>query len=285
MQETLTDYLRRWLDGLYGLAPRTIDCYRSVIRLHIETVIGDVTLHAVDRLHIQLAIDAAASKPRTAQLVHVVLSKALGDAHEAGLIADNPVRQVRVPRHRPEPMTVWDDDQIAAYIDAALRDRHAAAWLLAIQCGLRRGEICGLRWADVDLARRVLHVCNQRQRLDDGRIVDLPPKSACGIRYVPISSMLAMVLEAEDRHKPYVVGLTPSGLDRAHRQLLACLRLPYIHLHALRHTMATAAIRHGSSLRALQVILGHADVSTTTRIYTHPDLDMLRQVIDAVTIM
>lgn len=278
------EYLNQWLlqkcDSRH-LSPRTVDSYASIIRLHIAPALGAIALAAISAADISAFLQLLHSrKPRTAQLAFAVLRMAFADAEESGLIARSPCVRMAAPAHQPAPLKVWSDQQIGVYLSAAIRHKHAAAWLLAIQCGLRRGEIVGLRWSDVDQQERILHITNQRQRLDDGRIVDLPPKSRSGVRHIPYNALIADALSHIRHTSPYVVNLTPSGLDQAHSRLLQQLSLPYIHLHGLRHTMATAAIRHGASMRALQMILGHSDVSTTSRIYTHPDLDMLRAVID-----
>lgn len=278
------EYLKQWLlqkcDKCH-LSPRTVDCYSSIIRLHLAPAIGDLPVASLTGdLIAAMLQQLQLRKPRTAQLAFAVLQAALAAAEEQGLVDRSPMFHIAAPAHQPAPMQVWSDQQIGVYLAAALEHRHAAAWLMALQCGMRRGEIVGLRWSDVDPVNRILHITNQRQRLDDGRIVDLPPKSRSGIRHIPYNSLLADAFAALRQSSPYVVPLTPSGLDQAHSRLLAQLSLPYIHLHGLRHTMATAAIRHGASMRALQMILGHSDISTTSRIYTHPDLSMLRAVID-----
>lgn len=282
------EYLQNWLLRKYdecNISVRTRDCYASVIRLHLAPALGAVPLSRLTPEEIRAALLPLQQRaPRSAQLAFAVLRSALAAAEEAELLSRSPCAKLSAPAHRPAPMQVWTDDQISEYIAAAIGHRHAAAWLLAIQCGLRRGEIVGLRWADIDHQNQVLHITNQRQRLDSGQIVDLPPKSRAGVRHVPFNGLLADALANTRRKSPYVVPLTPSGLDQAHSRLLGSLQLPYIHLHGLRHTMATAAIRHGASMRALQAVLGHSDISTTSRIYTHPDLSMLRSVIDCAAI-
>ena len=285
---TTGDYLRQWLATRCAerrIAPRTKDCYEATIRLHIAPELGDVQLEALSAPLIAAMLEQLhARSARSAQLAFILLRAALADAEEAGEIQRSPCRHVAAPAYQPAPMEVWTDEQIGRYIAAAMEHRHAAAWLMAIQCGMRRGEIVGLRWTDIEHDARILHISNQRQRLDSGLIVDAPPKSRAGVRHVPYNELLASALQSAPRRSRYVVPLTPSGLDHAHRQLLGQLDLPYIRLHGLRHTMATAAIRHGASMRALQMVLGHSDVTTTSRIYTHPDMTMLRAVIDCATI-
>ena len=141
----------------------------------------------------------AAGKSRTAELVYILLRAALGDALRLRHVAANPMDAVMRPKHRQTRPSPWGPEEIQRYIIGIRGDPHRIAWLLALQCGLRRGEICGLRWSDVDLRGRLLHVCNQRVRLDDGRVVDQPPKTESGDRYVPVPDGLLRILRGAYR--------------------------------------------------------------------------------------
>lgn len=279
------DYMDEWLVlRSAALAPRTVDQYTDLIRRYINPSIGWRQIGFLSPAHIQtmLADICASGHTRTAELVFVLLRCALGQAVRLRRISCNPCDAVMRPKHLQQQGKAWSDAEILAYLSAISSHKHRLPFLMAIRCGLRRGEICGLRWCDVDFSNRILHVCNQRQRLADGRIIDLPPKSRAGIRDVPIPRDMVPMLMHDRQLSGYVCSVTPSGLDLAHRRLLSGLSLPYIRLHDLRHTMATAATRHGASMRALQQVLGHAHYSTTADRYTHPDGGMLRSVIDRV---
>ena len=283
MRMTLEDWVTNWITmRSAGLRPRTLESYRALLRLHIAPVLGAMELPDLTPAAVMdvLAPLCAAGKSRTAELVYILLRAALGDALRLRHIAANPMDAVMRPRHRQT-----GPDEIQRYMIGIRGDPHRIAWLLALQCGLRRGEICGLRWSDVDLRGRLLHVCNQRVRLDDGRVVDQAPKTESGDRYVPVPDGLLRILRAAYRlGDGYVEPLTPGALDAAHRRCIRRLGLPRLTLHGLRHTMATQALRNGASMRALQMVLGHADFRTTAMIYAHPDMAMLRRVVDAAAV-
>lgn len=283
---TTEQWICQWIDLRSAkLKPRTIESYRDLLRLHIAPAIGRKGLKRVKPEQIQqlLADLCAAGHSRTAELCYVLLRASMRDAVRSRHMRYSPMDAVQRPDHRPAPGKAWTPDQCAAYLMAISGNRHRLAFLLALLCGLRRGEICGLRWADVDLRARVLHIRNQRIRLATGQIVDAPPKSDAGVRDVPIPVALLPLLRGLRRIGGYVDDITPSGLDAAHRRALIGVGLPYIRLHDLRHTMATNAVRHGATMRALQAVLGHAHYQTTADMYTHPDLDMLRGVVDAAS--
>lgn len=276
----LGNYLSDWLIlKQASLKPKTIESYRYVIR-HINAHIGSMdvdklTAHDITHALAQIAIKHS----RTAEMCYVLLRAALSD------IDSNPMQRVIRPRHVQTSPEAWTDDQIALYISALPAHRHQIPLLLAIALGLRRGEICGLRWTDIDFASETMHVCNQRQRFEDGSIVDCPPKSITSDRVIPIPASVMRILRQHRQLSGYVTALTPYGLDAAHRALVRCLALPPIPLHGLRHSFATACVRHGGSMKALQVILGHSSYAVTANRYTHPDMQMLRNAIDVAQVI
>ena len=256
----------------------------SLIRLHIVPAIGQRKLSKLKPKHIARMLQGVidAGHTRTAELCYVVLRAALRSAVEQRLIDWTPVAAVSRPKHIPAEGMAWTRAQTRAYCEAIIGDRHQIAWLLAVGMGLRRCEICGLRWSDIDLHARMLHVRNQRQRLDDGRMIDAAPKSRAGTRKLPIPRMIYDALRRNYQWGDgYVEPITPSGLDAAHRRLLRRLDLPYIRLHDLRHTMATNAIRNGAIMRMLAAVLGHSDPALTARVYAHVDADLVVDTIDA----
>ncbi len=281
---TLGEWMDQWVTMRSAiLRPRTIDSYRSLLRLYIDPAIGRRKLKRVKPEHIQAMLSAicADGKTRSAELCFVLLSAALTDAVRCRRLDVSPMVGVQRPKHIQRRPDAWTPEEIRQYLAAIRDDPYIVAWMLALCCGLRRGEICGLRWEDVDYRQHILRIRNQRQKLADGRLIDQPPKSLAGVRDVPVPDPLMQVLRDRARIGGYVVPLSPGSLDAAHRRVVARAGLRYIPLHGLRHTMATNALRGGASMRALSDVLGHSDPSITARVYTHPDLDMLRCVVDA----
>lgn len=224
-----------------------------------------------------LAPIVASGHTRTAELCFVLLKCAFAECDHPEIML-----HVKRPRHVQRRPAAWTADQMAAYMAALPGHRHGLALSLGLLLGLRRGEICGLRWQDIDFSAGTVKISNQRVRLASGDIVDGPPKSASGVRVLPLPPALFARLKAARQLSGYVDPITPSGLDHAHAALVRRLGLPAIPLHGLRHSMATEAVRRGSDMRSLQVILGHASFSTTANIYTHPDISMLSSVLDNV---
>lgn len=276
--------LKNWLDDWIilrspKLKPRTIECYKHLIDHHINPALGNVILEDLNSVQIQhmLAQISRDGHSRSAEMCFVLLRSALRKVNPL-IMAD-----VERPAHRQVSPPAWSDADIVAYL-AALKDhRHRLPLMLGLLLGLRRGEICGLRWEDIDFKQNIIHIVNQRQRLSDGQILDMSPKSMSSVRDLPIPDQLLPLLRSRRQLSGYLCNITPSGLDAAHRRLVQRLGLKYTPLHGLRHSMATACIRHGGDMRSLQSILGHASYTTTANRYTQPDIEMLRKAIEQST--
>ena len=284
---TLTKWVSRWIDlRAAALAPRTVESYRDLLRLHIAPTIGDRKLSHLKAKHISafLADLMAAGHSRTAALCFVLLRASLRSAVQAGRLKASPCDAVTPPRHRRADPRWWTPDELHRFAVFAQNRPFALAWQLAFCCGLRRGELAGLRWVDVDQAAGLIHIRNQRQRVG-GRLIDAPPKSAAGRRDLPIPPGLLPLLERQQLLQQassiltgaapvYVV--SPNGLpiapDRLNKELqldVAAAGVRPINLHGLRHSMASLAVSLGVSMKVLQSILGHANYSTTANTYAH----------------
>lgn len=278
---TLGNYLSKWLRmRLKTLAPRTVEQYTRLIH-HCQSI-ADIELDQLKAWDVAEPIQEAleAGHGRTAEQIYVLLRTALGDAERLHEINHNPVDRFLRPKTMPSEREIWSVEQSRTFVRCALKDRHAIALLLPLLCGLRRGEILGLRWEDVDMSVDMLHIRVQMILLDGGKTMLTPPKSYAGIRDVPIPEVLRPLLASERRIGGQVVGLTHSGLRTALKRVSEHADIPYIGLHGLRHTFATNVIRAGGDMKALQVVMGHASYNTTAMIYTHTDNNQYRTIIE-----
>lgn len=270
---TLEAWMKDWLT-VHGaeVRERTIESYTDIVYRYIVPALGGLELDAItpgEVLHL-LADVVALGYTRTAELIHVILRAALAE------MRPDLMRRVRRPVHVQRVPEPWTDEEIAIYIDGLRGHRQELPLLLGIRLGLRRGEICGLRWSDVDLTRRELRIVNNVQP----KHLEGAPKSRAGQRRLPIPDDLLPLMRERYSIGGMVCTIAPHSLDKAHRKLVARLGLPPIPLHGLRHSMATACLRNGCDLRTLQLILGHATMNTTAQRYTHPDMHMLRHAVE-----
>jgi integrase len=292
------DYLDEWLAGMRPtLAASAWTNYRSLLHLYVQPRIGTVRLSAVSAsmltaLYADLLAGGGKNgkplSPTTVRLVHRILSKALGDAVESHLLAVNPAQHAKVPARQRVEMQTWTAEQASIFLRAAAGDRLYAAWLLALSCGLRRGELCGLRWSDVDLERQTLSVVSQRTTDADWQVITKEPKGTSR-RIIDLGAAAVAALRAHrkkvlterlewgggytDSGLVFVredgMGYHPSRLTDLFQSIARAAGVPVIRLHDARHSCATLALAAGIHPKVVQQLLGHASLSTTMDLYTH----------------
>jgi len=210
------------------------------------------------------------------------LSAVLGAAVESGLIARDPFasRSVRAPAVEQDRVVPWTLDQVAGVV-AAHPTRWRALPVVAAGCGLRQGEVFGLRVEDIDFLRHRILVRQQVKLLAGHRMI-APPKGR-KTREVPLPDVVAGVLAEHRRATPAIDGLVFTSRERKlvnrnyfnHHLWKPALRAAGVSptrangMHALRHLYASVQLEAGTSVRALAEYLGHADPGLTPRVYTH----------------
>lgn len=292
----LSEYLDRWLtDSVRDtVRQRTYERYESLVRVHIKPTIGRVQLKALTPAHVRALyrekLDSGLS-PRTVNYIHVTLHKALSQAVGDGLVQRN-AAQVKAPRPEKPEIKPLSPEQARKLIAAAYEaeDRYAALYVLALHTGLRKGELLGLRWEDLDLEATTptLQVRRTLSETRTGPKFELP-KSGKG-RSIKLSRKAAEALrshrakQAEDKLRlgslwednglvfPAATGTTTRGtnlLGRHFKPLLKEAGLPAARLHDLRHTCATILLMAGKHPKYVQELLGHANISITLDTYSH----------------
>jgi integrase len=282
---------------------RTYERYESIVRVHLGPSIGRVKLKALTPAHVRglyrEKLDAGLA-PQSVLHIHRTLSKALKQAHDDGLIPRNAAGPVRPPRPRGEEIRPLDREQVKALFEAAREDRLEALYVVAVTAGLRRGELQGLKWEDVDLEAGTLQV---RRTLSEpkGEYIFEAPKSGKG-RSVRLTCKATLALREhrkrqlgermehaglwEDHSLVFASGVgTPisgGNLNRAFKVTLRRAGLPAIRFHDLRHTCATLLLRQGVNPKYVQELLGHADISLTLNVYSHVLPDMGDAAADAM---
>ncbi|MEZ3474983.1 MAG: site-specific integrase [Lachnospiraceae bacterium] len=166
-------------------------------------------------------------------------------------------------------------------------DLFKLALLVCLFTGLRLGELCALKWSDIDTDSRMLMVTRTVQRLPvDGKktktaLVETPPKSESSRRELPLSDTVFSLLMQFQKKQEYLFGndkpLEPRTLQNHFQKLIKEAALEDKNFHMLRHTFATNCVEGGMDVKSLSEILGHSDVQTTLRLYVHPSMDTKRQ--------
>ncbi|MFF6877045.1 tyrosine-type recombinase/integrase [Streptomyces sp. NPDC012474] len=295
----LSDWLPYWLDNV--IKPRrklsTFDKYEAHVRLYLVPLLGAKRLESlgvadVRRFLVRLEKETTAA---TAKESHRVLRSALSSACREELITRNVAKLVEPPRTDKPELHPWTLDETLDFLAASRKDPLYAAFVLAIAMGLRRGEIVGLRWSDLDLDNRVLYVRHQVQRRR-GVLYDDDPKSRRR-RAVPLPALCIAPLrwhrlrQADARAKAgekwpesdYVFAtrtgrpVEPRNLYRSFTRVAESADLRVIRLHDARHGTATLLTAAGVAPRVVMEILGHSQISITMDVYTHVVQDTQRE--------
>ena len=169
--------------------------------------------------------------------------------------------------------------------------------MLALYTGMRLGEICALKWEDIDLEHKIIHVRhtisrikNQDPSVDAKTVLILDtPKTKTSRRDIPISSKLFRFLDMAHRNEcNYVISgdtnfMSPRTFEYRFQKKLDCCGVPRINFHGLRHTFATRCIERGVDIKSLSEILGHANVGITLNTYVHSSMDQKRKQIEKLS--
>ena len=285
-------WMKEWL-SLYvpNIEATTRDGYRDKIENYIIPVLGDIPINVLKTAHIQGWVQGLQGKglaPKTIRNAYNNLNAAMKKAVVLRMIMYNPCTGVVLPKMSRYQAKVYNSADVNNLLAIAKETDLYLVITLLTSTGMRRGELLALKWKNVDLDNRIIHVKENIVQAGT-QIVEKAPKSAAGIRDITIGSDVVSVLSAaklqyfRDRadggagfqdlgyviHKPDGTPYRPDALTRKWERFLERNNLPSIRLHDLRHTHATLLIQAGVSPKVVQQRLGHSDVTITLNTYTH----------------
>jgi len=289
---TFGEFWTRWVEAKAPtLSPSTARRYRDLGRLHLSAFAGlklakigpaDVQHLYADRLGTGLS-------GTSVRHLHSVLHGAFDDAVKWGLVARNVCDAVSPPARNRTEMQTWNAAEARAFLSASTGHRLEALWQLAITTGMRRGELLGLKWSDVDLDGNALSVRRSLSRGDTSRLIEREPKTQAGRRRIALSPgtvemlrrhrvrqiehRLSVGIAYEDRDLVFAnelgAHIHPNTLVRDFTLLTEAAGVPRIRLHDLRHTSATLLLAEGVHPKIVQERLGHSDIAMTLNRYSH----------------
>jgi integrase len=299
---TVSAYLDEWLQTVEPrLRPTTWNSYR-IAATRVSKSLGSTPVQAltpldVERFYADLLAGSDETRPlspKTVRNTHIVLRKAMSDAERLGLVARNPAASAKAPAPSAPEHTTWTAGELSAFLRSIAGTRLEAAFVVLATTGMRRGEVLGLRWPDVDLAASRLAVVQTVTTVND-KIVVTPPKTPRSRRSVSLDPVTVVALEqcrlAQKRERLAAGSLWsdeswvftdeigrpvhPTSFSRLFERSAAKADLPPIRLHDLRHTYATLALTAGVHPKIVSERLGHATVGITLDLYSHvtPTMD------------
>lgn len=296
-RQRLDGFVEQWLAAIQ-VAPATRVSYRRKLS-HVVNRIGHLQLTDVDAgvlngLYRQLA--GVGLSDASIRVVHKVVHKLFRDAVRWGRLAVNPADRADPPkdRGRETPMVTWSASELRNFLHDSSGERYEPAWAVLALTGMRRGELLGLRWSDVDLDASRMTIQQARvmvgERPEKGptksgraRVISLDPDCVAALRRQraqqasdrlllgPGYSDQGYVFSHHDGrpHHPHVFSRQfTRRLDRYNRQHPGA-ELPGLSVHGLRHTWATLALRANVPAKVVSERLGHSSTVITLNVYSH----------------
>ena len=297
----LSEWLDKWLNEYitYYVRPNTLYSYTAMIKNQINPNLGKRPLSALTTQEIQKFYNTIKKKGRVktdtthgteladsmVRKVHMMLHEALDMAVKQKLIVSNPTNGTTLPKNNYAPKQILNDEQLNRFMEVIKSDeRWYEFFYTEITTGLRKGEICGLKWEDFDEHCGTLKIKRSVGRTKSGAMLIGKTKTETGSREILLPPSTSELLEKRKLNSVsewifpnFRNAEKPINPQNAYQQLKTLLKkagLPPIRFHDLRHTFATHAIAGGVDAKTLSGILGHSNASFTLDTYTHITTDM-----------
>ena len=288
----------QWLDYWYKdiilpqIEETTAYGYRGMIENYLKPQLGEIRLQKLTARDIQQyytwLMDEKELSPNTVIKHHNLLTNTLNAAERQEYITKNPMRAVSPPKKRQREAKFYTSEQLGTLLDKAVGTRLELPVYICAYLGLRRGELCGLRWSDVDLEHKTITIENTRTQAGKKEI-EKGTKTASSTRTLYLPDTLCDMLKAAKENQQacraeyknayddndYVVVMEdgrpfrPNYLSELFGKFLADNDLPKIVLHELRHTFASLSNQAGIPAYNIGKALGHSTPAPTQKIYTH----------------
>ena len=318
-RQTVAQFLEGWLEHTLKTRarPRSVESFTAIVNRHIVPVLGKIRLDKLTPEQLQALLEKKRQpykvkskggkevekhglSPQTIANIRTVLRSALGQALRWGMVARNVATLIDAPRI-PRPQThALDIDGARKLLEAARGDRFEAIIILALTLALRRGEILGLRWSDVDFEGRALRVNQALQRIGGSlQVTEVKTERSRRVVAIPESVVRALkTRRAQQAQERVLAGpqwkdsdlaftnptggpLEPITLHREYKRMLKAAGLPTnVRFHDLRHTAASLLLAQGVHLRVIMELLGHSSISLTANTYSHVMPAAMRDVAD-----
>lgn len=289
---TLGDFVQDWLKEMkLNVAVSTYQNYISFNKCHINPRLGNFRIQKIDALIVQRFIydlvEETVLNPNSIRKVIDMLKVVFRKAVSLKLVNENPVLNVTLPKKSNREMDVWDTEQVECFIKNSNKHRFYTAYLIALLTGMRKGEITGLRWKDIDFDEKIIYV---RQIYDiNAKMFKVGAKTSAGVRSIHIPDMLIEQLKKERmvvvEHKlkqgqnfndydlvvctRYGNPIDSSALSKRLKVQSIKLGLPTIRFHDLRHTHVTMLIKQNINVKVISERVGHSSIQITLDKYSH----------------
>ena len=291
---TVGTWMDEWFENVAKIKvrPSSHQTYRGYIDNHIKPNIGNIPLEKLTTMDLQKLYRTLLTKGRvdrieaekqprglsakTVRNINQVISSALDLAVAQKIIPSNPTDACELPKVEHREMQTIPEEQLQAFLAEARATGVYEMYYIELATGLRRGELLGLKWQDIDWKNAIIKVRRQIARVD-GQIVEAPLKTKNSYRTVTISPQAIEVLKQQraKTHDQYVFPspnggpISPDSVNNMLKRVLARAGIPKVRFHDLRHTFATIALQNGVDIKTVSGMLGHFSAGFTLDTYAH----------------
>lgn len=291
---TVEQWLNTWLaEYCKDVKQRTMDKYRSTVRLHLIPALGKTKLSTLNKIQVQRAFNKLGDKERplaakTVHDIHGILHRALQQAIELDIIAKNPADNCKLPRAEKTEIKPMNKQQISMFIEEIKTSRFGNVFMFDLLTGLRMGEMLALSWDCVDFEKGILRIRRQLHQVKGGYVFGTLKNDKP--RYVPVPASVLELLKKqrtqqrlwklaagvlwqneEDLVFTNEVGrhLAPNTVRAELRRVTKQMNMESFRFHDLRHSYATLCLSEGVDIKTLQSNLGHHTPAFTMEQYGH----------------
>lgn len=280
------------------LKPSTIARYSNLYLKHIEKYFTDVSISEITNRKLQNYVDAQILDKITPIVIkEAILLIKLSLKREAKFGEINmPFIDLDIPsaqkRKNVETLTRIEEKQLITHIINGKKHKYSGI-VLSLLTGMRIGEICALKWSDIDMKKRQINVNKTLQRIcrknEKSIILVGKTKTSSGTRFIPISNFLydfLMSIKPSNRDTYFLTNSTlpkePRNYRKIYKTLLKKLKIKITSFHALRHTFATRLIENKVDIKTISELLGHSSTNITISIYVHSEYSTKRKAVKSL---
>lgn len=298
---SVAEWMSRWMEDevLGSVKPSSYQTYDHLLKKHLLPTLGSLKLSAVTPAIVQafvFELENSKLAGSTIKGAYRLLCAAMKSAMEEGLILKNPCRKIKVQRSEQIEQRVLTQPEQSA-IRKAISGHQDMPALLSLYTGMRLGEICALKWNDIDWKDQTITIRRTAQRIAQGpsgrtgaktKLMIGTPKSLRSARTIPVPAfVLAQLWELAQGKtgEQYVFGTSvkaaePRTIQRRFASLMKKLGIKGAHFHTLRHSFATRLLEMGVDIKTISTLLGHGSAQTTLDHYAHSLPQLQRAAVD-----
>ena len=302
------EVVKMWLkEKSYYIKESTYSLYCFEVDNYILPILGEYNVKEITEEIIQQAVyywqnqgmnNGIPLKKSTVQNLVMLIKQILKYAVKKKYIQEYLVDIHFVPSQQPKKCMVFNKEEQQQIVNAALEEGSYKSFgiLLCMSCGLRIGELCALKWSDINIRKKLMSISKTIQRIGYTQgeaktyLVITPPKTLTSIREIPLSNIICELISKMSERTPEGFVLTntdspiePRSYRKYYEKFIEDHHLPKLKFHCLRHTFATKCIENGADCKTVSELLGHSTINTTMNMYVHPMMEEKRKCIEMVS--